>query len=198
MTPRIRKAAQDRKAEIVQAAIGLAGELGPDRVTTQHLADMVGVSQPAIFRHFPTKAEIWVAVGALIARKIDQEELGGQVSSPALQLEYLAKRHLGGIAQNPAIPAILFSRELHAENDKLRAHFEQVMENRRAGFAALVARAVDAGEFRTGLNPDDSAALILAAIQGLAMRWSLEDRAFDLTTEGAKIMNALFDGFRQP
>ncbi|MEJ2019266.1 MAG: helix-turn-helix domain containing protein, partial [Maritimibacter sp.] len=54
-TTRSRKSASDRKAEIVETAIRLSADVGPNRVTTQHLADAVGVTQPAIFRHFATK-----------------------------------------------------------------------------------------------------------------------------------------------
>jgi len=41
LQPRKRKSSADRKAEIVDTAIRLAAEIGPDRVTTQHLADAV-------------------------------------------------------------------------------------------------------------------------------------------------------------
>ncbi|MBX8827631.1 TetR family transcriptional regulator, partial [Ochrobactrum sp. SFR4] len=51
-----------RKAEIVAAVLDLADQIGPDRVTTGAAAAAVGVSQAALFRHFPTKAAMWLAV----------------------------------------------------------------------------------------------------------------------------------------
>ncbi len=53
MTTRVRKSAEDRKAEIVDAALRLADDIGPDRLSTEVLAEAVGISQPGIFRHFP-------------------------------------------------------------------------------------------------------------------------------------------------
>lgn len=187
---RTRKSAADRKAEIVETAVRLAGELGPDRVTTQKIADAVGLTQPAVFRHFPAKTDIWLAVGEWIA-PADDPERAPTGDTPADELRAFVARLLEGIARNPAIPAILFSRELHAENEPLRAHIEKVMTRRRARFAALIARAQKAGQIPDRINADDMAALVLALIQGLAMRWSLENRRFDLKDEGLRLLGQL-------
>lgn len=188
---RARKPASDRKAEIVATAIRLAGEVGPDRVTTQMLADTIGISQPAIFRHFPSKTEIWLAVGEAIASRMSADEIDDGSPDPAGRLLDLVTAHFRYITENPAIPAVLFSRELHAQNDALRAHFERVMTSRRAGFAALIARAQAGGQIADAIPPEDLAALILAMIQGLAMRWSLESGRFDLTAEGPRLARKL-------
>ena len=65
------------------------------------------------------------------------------------------------------------------------------MTGRRARFAALITRAQQAGEVSDSIDPDDLAALILALIQGLAMRWSLENRRFDLKAEGLRLLGQL-------
>lgn len=199
MTPtparRSRKSAQDRKAEIVAAAIRLAGELGPDRVTTQRIADEVGLTQPGIFRHFPAKTDIWVAVGEWIAPSPSTQNtktsLAPASADPAQQVRRLVSSFLSGIARHPAIPAILFSRELHAENEQLRAHFEKVMTGRRTKFTHLIQQAQAAGQISNAIAPADLAALVLALIQGLAMRWSLENRGFDLEAEGMRLLAGL-------
>lgn len=194
--PRTRKKAEDRKREIVMTAIRLAGDIGPDRLTTQHLADAVGISQPAIFRHFATKSAIWLAVGEHIAQTLSAEKVDTDIAEPAERLTDLVTKHFGQISQTPAIPAILFSRELHVENDQLRQHFEQLMKSRRAHFAALFDQGVKDGTFRPDLVPTDASALVLATLQGIAMRWSLENKAFDLQSEGTRLVTFLIDGFR--
>lgn len=192
---RTRKPTADRRVEIARAAIRLAAEIGPDRVTARNLAEAVGISQPAIFRHFPSKSDIWLAVGEMVAQRLTGEGMEA-TADPMAALRAMVRQHLDYIQQTPAIPAILFSRELHVENEAMRAHFEQVMANRRACFAALVDRAKAAGQIRAEVVAADAAALILAAIQGLAVRWSLENRRFTLPTEGMRLIDGLIDGFR--
>ena len=198
MTARIRKSAEDRRAEIVDAAILLAGEIGPDRLTTEMLAKEVGISQPGIFRHFPTKGDIWWAVaqriGSMMGKKAGLIE--NKDVNPADQLRKLVTGHLGFIETTPAIPAILFSRELHAENEKMRSYFTGLIASRQRAFSKLIAAEITSGRFRKNLDPDDAAYLILALIQGLAMRWSLNARSFDLVDEGRRLIELQLTGFK--
>jgi len=195
---RTRKSADERKDEVVDAAIRLAGEIGPDRITTEHLAKEVGISQPGIFRHFPTKGDIWWAVaqriGAMMGKKAGLSE--NLEAVPADQLRKLVIGHLGFIETTPAIHAILFSRELHAENEKMRAFFAGLVASRQRLFSKLIAAEIVTGRFRKTLDPDDAAFLILALIQGLAMRWSLNARGFDLVAEGRRLLDLQLEGFK--
>ena len=67
-----RKPAEDRKAEMIEALLVIADRIGPDRLTTNDIARAVGVTQAAIFRHFPTKAELWSATGEVIAERLGE------------------------------------------------------------------------------------------------------------------------------
>lgn len=195
---RTRKSAEARKAEIVDAALHLAAEIGPDRLTTERLAAEIGLSQPGVFRHFPTKAGIWEAVAARIADMLRQNAArhSGEDGDPAERLQNLVVRQLTFLEATPAIPAILFSRELHAENEELRSFFVGLMGNLQRHFSALIEAEMDAGRFDKTLDPGDAATLILALIQGLAMRWSLNARDFDLAGEGARLLKLQLNGFR--
>lgn len=198
MMTRIRKSADDRKAEIVDAALRLADDIGPDRLSTEALAKAIGISQPGIFRHFSTKAKIWEAVAERISERLREISAGSDKKQtlPIDQLRSLVVGHLSFIQKTPAITAILFSRELHAKNDSLRTFFARMMSSRQAHISRLISEEVAAGRFDTALNPDDAAYLILALIQGLAMRWSLNARGFDLVDEGRRLLELQLAGFR--
>jgi len=196
---RTRKSAEVRKAEIVDAAIRLAGKIGPDRLTTEKLAQEVGISQPGIFRHFPTKGDIWEAVAQRVGDILQSASPLGEEDEnrPLDQLRKLIVDHLGFIQKTPAIPDILFSRELHSENEKMRSFFAGLMGKRQHNFSRLIAAEIAAGHFQEKLNPDDGAYLLLALIQGLAMRWSLSARKFDLVAEGERLLDLQLNGFKK-
>ncbi len=197
MAIRSRKSASERKEEIIKATLRLAGEQGPDRMTTEQLAREVGISQPGIFRHFPTKGAIWEAVGQHIG-KLLQAKMALSVKKgtrPVDELRDFIIGHLTFIETTPAIPAILFSRELHAENEKLRGFFAGLIKKRHQHFSSLIAAEIKEGRFSAEIDPDDAAWLILALIQGLAMRWSLNARSFDLVEEGRRLLELQLQGF---
>ena len=193
-----RKTAEDRKTEIVAATLRLADELGPDRLTTQAIADAVGLTQPAIFRHFPSKHALWQAVAIAITEAMNAawaDVLTGQ-DDPERRLTGLVQAQLRHIEASPAIPAILHSRELRTENAELRGSFQALMSHFRKLLLAELTRGRDAGLFRADLAPQDAAVLLISLVQGAAIRWALGDRAFSLRTEGDRLLEVQMRLFR--
>ena len=185
-----RKPANERKAEIVTAVLRLADELGPDRLTTQSVAEAVGLTQPAIFRHFPTKQDLWVAVAEMISDQLTTAWDGALKVSrdPKSRIEALVLVQLGQIEAMPAIPAILFSRELQAENDELRQSVLALMTNLVALLTHELVEGKRAGVFDPALSAEDGALLLVALVQGLAIRWTLQERGFALDAEGRRLL----------
>jgi AcrR family transcriptional regulator len=160
-----RKSAEDRKAEILATALRLADELGPDRLTTNAVAEAVGLTQPGIFRHFPSKQALWQAVAADISGRLKSawDEALAASATPEDRIAALVQAQLRLIEAHPAIPAILFSRELRVENGALRQTFVSLMTAfrhpcRRTGKRDAVSRisiggrrhSVDLTRFRAG------------------------------------------------
>ena len=69
------------------------------------------------------------------------------------------------------------------------------MAQRQKKLSELIETGIKNGEFNESLDPDDAAYLVLALIQGLAMRWSLNKRNFDLVEAGQKLLVVLMSGF---
>lgn len=168
----------------------LADELGPDRLTAQHVAKAVGLTQPGIFRHFATKQDLWHAVATLIAEQMTKAwaEVLSEKLDPLRRTEALIRAQLHQISQNPAIPAILHSRELQSGNPALRAQFLDVTTRFQGLLMDALAQGRAEGVFRDDLDPKDAAILLISLVQGLAIRWSLGQRAFSLEAEGGRLM----------
>ncbi|MHA6325852.1 TetR/AcrR family transcriptional regulator [Roseivivax sp. CAU 1753] len=187
-----RKTADDRKAEIVATALRLADELGPDRLTVQAVADAVGLTQPAIFRHFASKQALWLAVADAVADQMTAAwgRALADATDPIDRLEALVSVQFAQIAANPAIPALLHSHELQTENARLRQRFTTLMTAFRGHLLAELTQARDAGLIRADLAPADGATLLISLIQGVAIRWSLGNRGFALVPEGMRLFDA--------
>lgn len=193
---RVRKSAEARRAEIIDATLRLADKLGPERLTTDAIAEAVGLTQPGIFRHFPKKQDLWEAVAARVGAMMEARWTKAQSpdAAPLDQLRALVAAQLRLIQSTPAIPAILFSRELHTKNKGLRRAFFGLMSRFHRVIAGLAARAQDAGEVCGDLDPDDVAFLVIGLVQGLAVRWSISGRRFDLAREGSRLLEIQLRG----
>ena len=61
-TARVRFTADDRRQQILEVASGLFAGQGFNGTTTRHIAEAAGVNEALIFRHFPSKEELYWAV----------------------------------------------------------------------------------------------------------------------------------------
>lgn len=195
---RERKSAPERRDEIVTAAVELADAVGPERLTTNTIADAIGLSQAAVFRHFPTKQSIWEAVIAWIGDRLEQRWRAAQ--QPGLTADAHLRRlligHLDIIRTVPAIPSILLSRELHSRNDILHQGLQSLTRRFHAHLAAIIERGTGEGSFRSDLDAADAAYLAMGLVQGLVIRWSLGGRVLDLPSEGERMLAILLRGFQ--
>ena len=187
----IRKPAEDRKAEIIAALLVLADRIGPDRLTTNDVARAVGVTQAAIFRHFPTKAALWSETGEVIAGRLAEawQRAIAEGATPATRLRGLVDAQLRQIEAAPALPAILHSRELNVDNAALRDRFRGLLAQYQSLLTANLSEMIRAGAIRPGIAPADAAVLLTSLVQGMAIRWSLGARNFSLIGEGKRLLD---------
>ncbi|HSH42585.1 MAG TPA: TetR family transcriptional regulator [Arenicellales bacterium] len=189
-----------RREEILEAILAMTAEHGPDRVTTRALAARLGVTEPALYRHFPGgKSEMWRALAMLLGERMQQAwraalaEAGGGATA---RVRALARAQLRTIQDNPALPTILFSRTLHRDNAALRAGVGEMVGRFHARLDQLIGDGVGRGELRADVDADTAAWLLIAVIQGTAVRWSLAERGFNLEREGCRLLDLMLAGFQ--
>lgn len=189
-----------RRDAIIEAMLAMVGEEGPDSVTTRRLAERVGVTEPALYRHFPGgKAEMWRALAMIVGERMqdawrDALTLAG--TGAMARLRALVTAQMRVIATTPALTAILFSRTLHRDNAALRAGVGEVGGRFHARLEQIVAEGQATGELRSQCNADAAAWLLISTIQGTAIRWSLADRAFELEPEGVRVLEVALEALR--
>lgn len=186
-----RHSAEDRKAQIVGEVLRLADEIGPDRLSTTDVARAVGVTQPAIFRHFPNKAALWLAVAEDVAARLTEawDTAEARAPSPADRVRALIAAQLQTIAHTPALPSILFSRELQVENPALREVFRTLLARFQVRLVAAIEDRRAAERLRLDVAAADIAVLLISLVQGVAIRWTLGARGFELVDEGLRLFD---------
>ncbi|ARU01836.1 TetR/AcrR family transcriptional regulator [Yoonia vestfoldensis] len=186
-----RQSAEDRKTQIVAEVLGLADEIGPDRLSTTDVARAIGLSQPAIFRHFPTKGALWLAVAEDIANRLQGSWAAAEAGAagPHARLRALIGAQLSAISETPALPSILFSRELQVDNQALRDVFRGLLGAFQSRLVAVIRDLQAAGDMKRDVSPEDVAILLTSLVQGVAIRWTLGARGFSLPQEGLRLFD---------
>lgn len=193
---RQRLSTEERQEEIIRAAVELAGEQGVDGVTTQDMADAVGITQGAIFRHFPTKDMIWLAVIHWVRGRLMSvvDMAAEQGSDPLDSLEKVFFAHLGFVDKVPAIPKLVFTDQLLKKNPKIRELIRSILADYEAKVTGLLAQARAQNLVRPDLDEHAAAVMFTGIIQGLVMRVSIIEARKSLLAEGKLVFPIFLHG----
>jgi len=132
----------------------------------------MGLTQGALFRHFPTKDAILQAVMTwvqerLLAR-VDQAATGE--TSPLAALEATFMAHIDFVSEHPGVPRMLFG-ELQRTGETLPKRIVQTLIRR---YAERLHGLIEAGKARAeidaDLDTDAATVLFIGTIQGLVMQ----------------------------
>ncbi|HEY9099728.1 MAG TPA: TetR/AcrR family transcriptional regulator [Thiobacillus sp.] len=186
---RTRLGADERREEIIRVTLELAASQGVDDVTTQDMAQAMGVTQGAVFRHFASKDAIWLAVMHWVRDRM-MSVLGRAASQgrdPLDALQRMFFAHIEFIAGHPAIPRVLTSQHLHGRNAVLRKLVTEIMLGYEEKIAGLLVDAKTQGLVRADLDPRAAATLYIGMIQGLVLQSSILRGQRTLSTEAARV-----------
>jgi AcrR family transcriptional regulator len=132
----------------------------------------MGVTQGALFKHFPTKEAILEAVMSWVAERllarIDQSAQG--CDSPLVALEAMFLAHIAFVSEHPGVPRMLFG-ELQRQGDTLPKKMVQTLIRQyRERLQLLLEQGKASGELDAQLDVDAAAVLFIGSIQGLVMQ----------------------------
>jgi AcrR family transcriptional regulator len=193
---RQRLSAEERQEEIIRAAVDLAGEQGVENVTTQDMADAAGITQGAIFRHFPTKDMIWLGVIHWVRGRLMSvlDMAADQGKDPLDSLEKMFFAHLAFVDKVPAIPKLVFTDQLLKKNPRIKELIRSILTDYEAKVTGLLAQAKAQNLVRPDLDEHGAAVMFTGIIQGLVMRVSIIEVRKSMLAEGKLVFPIFLRG----
>jgi HlyD family secretion protein len=175
----IKQATEVRQASLVRAAMRLAAQRSPADITTADLAHAVGISQGAVFRHFPSKQAIWLAgldwaTQTLLTRLQDAAARAGSEpsidQSPLHALQAIFAAHVDFVTEHPGVPRVIFQELQHPQDTALKARVRDLMQQYRMLVMAQLQRAQTDHLLAPDTDLQAACVLFLGAVQGLVMQ----------------------------
>lgn len=182
-----------RRAETVAAVIALAASHDPAVMTTGQIAAAMGVSQGALFRHFPDKMAIWTAVLKWTSAELNHRFDALPDGPPLGRLETMLAAHVEFVIERPGVPRILFGELQRAGDTPTKTIARQLMAEYRARVARELHAAREAGGIAGATDVEAATVLFLAMAQGMVM----QGLAIDDFSAMPVLARRLFGLFRQ-
>ena len=157
-----------RRDQILQALASMLEQSPGMRITTAGLAKQVGVSEAALYRHFPSKAKMFEAliefiedtifsrIKIILAESNSAEERCNQILSLLLTFS----------ERNPGITRILTGDPLAGESDRLRQRIAQFFERLETQLRQILREAEIRESKEAQVEVNIAANLMLSLVEG--------------------------------
>ncbi|MFE5713337.1 TetR/AcrR family transcriptional regulator [Streptomyces sp. NPDC056501] len=172
----VRARSEERRAEILRAALEVIAERGYRGATLGSVAERVGLTQQGLLHYFPTKEALLVAV----LQERDRWDTSGGRDRENWRLDLLESL----VEYNAMRPGIVqtFSAllgESVTDEHPAREFFTERYGQVRSSMANVLR--MEFGErLPSGLTPERAAPILTAVLDGLQYQWLLDPSAVDM------------------
>lgn len=191
--------ADERRAATVEAVVELAAHQNPSDITTTAIAQKMGLTQGALFRHFPTKEAILEGVMHWVAERLlgRIDKAAAAVTSPIKALEAIFMAHIDFVAEHPGVPRILFG-ELQRPGESLPKKMVHILiRHYRERLHKVIEAGKAQGELDALLDVDAASVLFIGSIQGLVMQSLLAGDVTQTRRDAQRVFSIYRQGIKR-
>ena len=181
-----------RQTQIIQASVAIIAGKGIQGLTMKKIAASIGISEPAIYRHFASKNEILSGIIKLMKMKSQENAQVSKIElSPMQRLELSLRNRTAAFVSNPALAAIIFSEEIFISDNHLSQEIRTIMNERQALFVELLTKGQAAGEVRDDVAVEQLSVMIIGAFRFTVTKCHLFDCGVNLEEEVERLIDAI-------
>lgn len=157
-----------RRQQILEALAQMLEENPGDRITTARLATKVGVSEAALYRHFPSKAKMFEGLIQFIEDTLFQRVARILQDEPGAvqRCNHILFLLITFAERNPGISRVLTGEALTGETERLRHRVNQVLDRLEAQLKQILREAEMRESLRPVLPLSAAANLLLSCAEG--------------------------------
>ena len=159
---------KSRKEQILQSLAAILEESPGGKITTASLAKQVGVSEAALYRHFPSKTKMFdelIEFAELTIFTRLNMIVSEQISASS-KCEKISKLVLTFAEKNPGISRILAGDALWGENERLRFRVNQLFDRIEVQIKQILREDRYTSNNNVTTHPNISADIFMSFIEG--------------------------------
>lgn len=176
----------DRQNEIVDKSVNLIAMCGIQHMTIKNLANSVGVTEPAIYRHFDSKFDILNAIldrftyiSSNVLNSVEMKD-----KKPLEKIEYFLIDRYQRCSENPKLAKVMFSEEVFQDDERLAHKVLMIMHSHKETMQQVITEGQHNGTIRNDIDSTSLFRIIFGPMRLLIKQWCLSGYMFDLITEG--------------
>ena len=182
----------DRQQDIINAAMQIVVDQGTHKLTIRNVAAAIGVSEPAVYRHFASKHDLLVALLETLQQSvIPLFSVEKQMNLPFdLFLEKLLFTIFSQIESHPAFALFVFTEEAFHADAQLRPLLARMLDDMMLLLQKIVDHYQDTGACRNDIQSDAIARMLLGTIRLTVTQWHLQVESPSLSEQASTLASA--------
>jgi AcrR family transcriptional regulator len=180
----------ERQTEIIDKSISIIGTKGIQGLTIKNLSKEIGISEPAIYRHFESKTAILITI--LDNFKEMASFMGATMkdnNGAAMEkIEFMFTQIIEVFSVTPCFISVIFSEEVFKNDKILKEKVIEIMDQNEQTIETIIKQGQDKGEIRTDIDNNTLALMIMGTLRFRVKQWDLKNYHGDMKNEGARLI----------
>ncbi|MDD2278448.1 MAG: TetR/AcrR family transcriptional regulator [Bacteroidales bacterium] len=182
-----------RQQEIIEASLELISTIGIQGFTIKNLSKKIGVTEPAIYRHYENKISILLAIldyfkarsELLFIKQVNDSD------SSLDRIEKIFQGHFNAFEKTPSLVNVIFSEEIFRNEPILQEKITDIMDRNSGVIKAIVAEGQARGEIKSEVESKYLTLIILGSLRMMVKRWQMGDKSFNHSEEVSRLFNTI-------
>lgn len=184
----------DRQIEIMEAATAIIDKSGIQNMTIKNLATDIGLSEPALYRHFNSKNDI--LLGLLEYFKAEMKGRLNSVgsvegSTPGDVLRQIFKLQLQAFSAKPAIVSVIFAEGIFHFDEALSGKVSEIMSLMHDYVRNNIKKGQSSGKYSTLINQAILTTIITGGMRMAVLKWRLSGHKANLVKDGMAVLEGI-------
>lgn len=171
-----------RKQQIAITAMQIISEEGMSNFAMIKIANRIGVTDAALYKHFKTKIDMLVFMIEMIEQSIKDKVIKNidDIDDPIEKLYAILNLQFKFLEENKGIPRILFSETLQQEHKILKDKISKILLNYLEVIRSIIKSAKKSGVITKKIDVDSAAQIFIGMVQSTIIFWTISDFSYSL------------------
>lgn len=184
----------DRQIEIMEAATNRISKFGIQNLTIKTLAEDIGLSEPALYRHFKSKNEILLSLLAYF-----KSEMKNRIQSLPFKpndtegdkLRAIFNSQLQTFINKPAIVSVIFAESIFHFDDSLSNKVSEIMDLMHQYVKTNIEKGQKDGTYNKLIGASTLTTIILGGMRMTVLKWKISGHKSNLMKDGTAVLEGI-------
>ena len=184
----------DRQIEIIEAATARIDRHGIQNLTIKNLAADIGLSEPALYRHFKSKNDI--LLGLLNYFMIEMKVRIGRLSEleyamAGAELKAIFNSQFQTFTDKPAVISVIFAQSIFHFDRSLSNKVIEIMDLMHQYIKANIEKGQKAGQYSKLIDVNTLTTIIIGGVRLTILRWKISGHKSNLMKDGKAVLEGI-------